>query len=108
MGYYVLKKSGEQFMFNLKADNHEIILTSERYMSKQGAKGGIASCQTHSPHDVYYTKLTARDGSPYFTLKASNGEVIGTSEMYSSTTARDNGIDSCKRNGPTATIVDQA
>lgn len=108
MGYYVLKKSGEQFMFNLKADNHEIILTSERYASKQGAKSGITACQAHSPHDGYYTKLTARDESPYFTLKASNGEVIGTSEMYSSTTARDNGIASCKRNGPTATVVDQA
>ena len=29
-GYYDLKKSGAQFMFNLKAGNGEIILTSDR------------------------------------------------------------------------------
>jgi uncharacterized protein len=38
-GYFVLKKSGDQFMFNLKAGNNEVILTSERYVSKKNAEG---------------------------------------------------------------------
>lgn len=41
-----------------------------------------------------------------FNLKASNGQVIGTSESYESAPARDNGIESVKTNAPTADIVD--
>jgi uncharacterized protein YegP (UPF0339 family) len=107
-GWYVLKSSGAQFMFDLKAGNGETILTSERYVSKQGAKGGIASVQANSPNDARYEKLTSRNGSPYFVLKAINGEVIGTSEMYSSTGGRDNGIASVKVNGPTTDVRDNA
>ncbi|MEQ1515452.1 MAG: YegP family protein [Usitatibacteraceae bacterium] len=104
-GYYELKKSGATgYIFNLKAGNHEVILTSETYNSKDGAKTGIASVQTNSPKDDRYERKTAKDGSPYFVLTATNGQTIGKSEMYSSTSARDNGISSVKTNGPTSTI----
>jgi uncharacterized protein YegP (UPF0339 family) len=42
-----------------------------------------------------------------FNLKASNGQVIGTSEMYSSVAARDAGIDSVKKNAPAASLEDK-
>jgi len=106
MAYYDLKRSGTQFMFNLRGENHETVLTSERYVSKQGAEGGIASVRVNSPIDARYNRLTASNGLPYFTLKGANGEVIGTSETYSSTTARDTGIDWVKRNGPGAITKD--
>jgi uncharacterized protein YegP (UPF0339 family) len=48
-GKFVLKKSGDQFMFNLKAANGEIIATSERYEHKQGALNGIESVRTNAP-----------------------------------------------------------
>ena len=61
-GYYELKRSGDQYMFNLKAANHEVILTSERYTSKASALEGIASVRQNSPVDarypVSYTHLT--------------------------------------------------
>jgi len=107
-GYYVLKPAaGGQFMFNLKAGNHEIILTSELYTTKASAENGIQSVQTNSPLDARYTRKTAKDGSPYFVLTAGNGQVIGKSEMYSSTSAMENGIESVKTNGPTTTIKDE-
>jgi uncharacterized protein len=105
-GTYDLKRSGAQFMFNLKAGNGQVILTSERYTTKQGAEGGIGSVKVNSPLDARYRKLTSSGGSPYFTLVAANGEALGSSEMYSSTTARDAGIDSVKANGPTASTTD--
>lgn len=43
----------------------------------------------------------------YFVLKALNGQAIGVSEMYSSNSGRDNGIASCKVNGPTTRIIDR-
>lgn len=106
-GQYVLKRSGSQFMFNLKGGNGETILTSERYTTKQGAENGIASCRTNSAVDARYDRRLSAGGQPYFVLKAANGEPIGSSEMYSSAAARDQGIDSCKRNGPSAPTRDE-
>ena len=106
-GYYELTKRGSQYHFNLKADNNQVILSSETYDSKAGAQNGIRSCQENSPYDHQYDRLTATNGSPYFTLKGGNGHVIGVSEMYSSTQARENGITSCKTNGPTNDIRDR-
>lgn len=106
-GWYVLKRSGDQYMFNLKAGNGETILTSERYVSKNGAHSGIASVQANSPKDERYERKTSSSGQPYFVLKAGNGEPIGSSEMYSSTAARDKGIESVKANGPTTDVRDE-
>lgn len=105
-GYFELKASGTQYMFNLKSGNHEVILTSERYTSKQGAQGGIASVKTNSPHDSRYQRKVATNGSPFFVLVAANGETLGRSELYSSTSAMENGISSVKANAPTAPTKD--
>ena len=53
-----------------------------------------------------YQRKTATNGSPFFNLTATNGQIIGHSEMYSSAAARDNGIESVKSNGPTPTVKD--
>lgn len=105
-GYYDLKRSGEKFMFNLKAGNHEVILTSELYTTKQSADNGITSCKKNSGSDDSYERKLSRSNDPYFVLKAANGEVLGTSQMYSSVAAREAGIASCRTNGPTAPTVD--
>lgn len=106
-GHFHLKRSGTQYMFNLKSSgNSEVVLTSERYTTKQNAEAGIAAVKANAPYDGRYQKLTATNGSSYFTLTATNGQVIGTSEFYSSTTARDNGIAWVKTNAPSAPTVD--
>lgn len=105
---YVLKKaSNGEYMFHLKAGNGEVILTSERYVSKAGAENGIAAVRRNSPYDARYDRRTSVRNEPYFVLKAENGEIIGKSEMYSSTTARENGIAAVKSAAPTATVDDQ-
>jgi uncharacterized protein YegP (UPF0339 family) len=108
-GKYVLKKTTDgQFLFNLKAGNGETILTSERYRQKQGAVNGIQSCKTNSGTSKNYEKRSGASGRYHFVLKATNYEIIGTSEQYSSEAARDNGIVSCMTNGPSAVTDDQA
>ena len=42
-----------------------------------------------------------------FNLKATNGQVIGTSELYESVAARENGIESVKKNAPDAEVVEE-
>ena len=106
-GKFEIKKSSDnQFYFNLKAGNGQIILTSERYKAKSSAEKGINSVKNNAPNDGKYDRKTAKNGQFYFNLKAANGEVIGNSEMYTTSSARDNGIESVKRNAPEASIVD--
>ena len=108
MGKFVItKRANGEFQFNLKAGNGQGILASEGYSSKSGCENGIESVRKNSQDDARYEKLTSKNNKPYFNLKATNGQIIGTSEMYESTSARDNGIESVKTNAPTATIDDQ-
>lgn len=109
MAYYELRTAAnEEFYFNLKAGNHEVILTSELYKAKASAEIGIASVQKNGGNRANFTLLTAKDGSPYFVLKAQNGETIGRSEMYTSKAAAEKGISSVMANAATAEIKEPA
>jgi uncharacterized protein YegP (UPF0339 family) len=106
-GTFELSKGSDgRFMFNLKAANHEIILTSQMYESKQSAEEGISSVKENAALKERYEELTGADGKPYFVLHAANKLVIGRSEMYSSREAMHKGIASVKRNAPDAEILD--
>jgi uncharacterized protein YegP (UPF0339 family) len=106
-GWYEIRNTSDgQFDFVLKAGNGEVILHSERYKAKPSALNGIASVQKNSPDDSQYEKKVAKNGQPYFVLKARNHEIIGNSELYSSEAARDNGITSVKTNGPSTVVKD--
>lgn len=108
-GYYDLRKSTNgEFHFTLKAGNGEPILSSQMYGSKSAAHTGIASVQANSPSDSQYDRMTSVAGQPYFNVKAANHQVICTSQMYSSTSARDAGITSVKANGPTKDVRDNS
>ncbi|UTN03354.1 YegP family protein [Flavobacterium bizetiae] len=108
MGKFVItKRTNGEFQFNLKAGNGQTILTSEGYTTKAACLNGIESVKTNSKDDSKFDKLESKSGKPYFNLKASNGQIIGSSEMYESTSARDNGIASVKTNAPDATTDDQ-
>jgi len=107
MGKFVIKqRTNGDYQFNLKATNGQIILSSEGYATKQGCNNGINSVKNNAPYDERYEKKTSKDGSYYFNLQALNGQVIGTSEMYSSESARDNGISSVQTNAPYASVED--
>jgi uncharacterized protein YegP (UPF0339 family) len=104
--FQISKASDGRFMFNLKAANHEVILTSQMYESKQSAEEGISSVRNNAALSERYEELTGADGSPYFVLHAANKQVIGRSEMYASHEAMRKGIASVKRNAPDAETVD--
>ncbi len=104
--FEIKKNAKGKFHFNLKAGNGEVILTSETYESKEGAENGIASVKKSAAKDANFERKTAKDGSPYFALKAANHEIIGKSEMYKSVASMENGIASVAKNAPGARIVD--
>lgn len=99
-------KAGET-RFRLKAANGQIILASEGYKRKSSALNGIESVRKNSADKAKFEKKETRAGKARFNLKATNGQVIGTSESYETTKARDNGIASVMRNAPGAKVDDQ-
>lgn len=108
MGKFVIsqRKNGE-YQFNLKAGNGQVILTSEGYTTLAACKNGIESVKKNSQEDARFERKEAKDGSPFFNLKATNGQIIGKSEMYSSAAACENGIESVKKNAPEAEVVEE-
>lgn len=105
--YQLKRATAATFMWNLAANNYQVILTSETYNSKNAAQTGIASCRVNSPIDERYERKRAVDGQYYFVLKAANGEPLGRSEMYTAAGGMETGIASCKANGPNAGLDDR-
>jgi uncharacterized protein YegP (UPF0339 family) len=104
--FVIIKRKNSEFQFSLKADNGEVILSSEGYYAKAACLNGIDSVKTNGVQDSSYSREISTNGKYYFNLKASNGQIIGTSEMYVSAGGRDQGIDAVKRSVSNATIED--
>ena len=112
MGKFVVKKTKTGFKFNLKAGNGEIIATSEVYNTKGACLNGVKSVINNAPKANFedqtaegfekakhpkFEMYTDKAGEFRFRLKATNGQVIGTSEVYNSMASCKNGIAAVKR-----------
>jgi uncharacterized protein YegP (UPF0339 family) len=104
--FELYKDKGGEYRFRLKASNGENILASEGYKQKSSATNGIESIRKNASNDDLYERKDTKSGKFMFNLKATNGQVIGTSESYETVRARDDGIDSVKKNAPDASVVD--
>lgn len=108
MGKFVItKRTNGEFQFNLKAGNGQVILTSEGYTTLAACKNGIESVKKNAVEDARFERKEAKNGAPFFNLKAGNGQIIGKSEMYSSQAACENGIASVMKNAPEAEVVEE-
>lgn len=107
MGKFVitLRKNGE-YQFNLKATNGQVILTSEGYTTKSACMNGIESVKKNSQVEARFDKKVASNGKPFFNLKATNGQIIGSSQMYANEKNMLNGVASVQKNAPEAEVVD--
>lgn len=73
-----------QYYFHLLAGNGEIVLHSEGYKSFTSSQNGITSVQKNGTSQQRYLLREAKNGTWYFLLTATNGRIIGMSEMYAS------------------------
>jgi uncharacterized protein YegP (UPF0339 family) len=104
--FEIYKDKKGEFRFRLKASNGQNILASEGYKAKSSCNNGIASVKKNAPDDSRYERKETRGGKFSFNIKAANNQVIGTSQSYESAKARDNGIESVKKNASSAPVVD--
>lgn len=96
-------RAGE-YRFRLKAGSGETILSSEGYKAKSSARNGIASVRTNAVHPERFVAKKTTSGKHRFNLTASNGQVIATSQSYSSEAASTNGMKSVAKNAPAADV----
>ena len=119
MGKFVVRKTNTGVKFDLKATNGQVIATSEVYTTEAACLKGIESVKNncvggvedqtvenfevikHPKFEVYADKA----GEFRFRLKARNGEVIATSEGYSTKPNCLKGVESVKKNAPEAEVV---
>ena len=105
--FEISKRANGEFQFNLKAGNGQVILSSEGYSTKASCTNGIESVRKNSQDDARFERKTASNGKFFFNLTASNGQTVGSSQMYADEGGRDNGIASVKTNAPGAAVDDQ-
>ena len=96
-----------EFYFKLQANAGGTLLRSEGYNAKASASKGIDSVRRNASDDDRYELKTASDGRPFFNLKASNGQVVGTSPMFQDEDARSAAIAEVRTGAAAANVVDK-
>lgn len=100
---YKSEKTGK-YHFRLKARNNQIILASEAYNTKKAAEKSIISIQKYAFSASNFEEKEATDGRTYFVVKAKNGEVVGTSQMYKSKSGLKKGMNSLLNNSQSPVV----
>ena len=104
--FEITKGKDGKFYFNLKAANGQIVLASQGYKAKTDCKNSIESVRKNAGNTGRFEVKTSSNGKSYFVLNASNGQVIGKSQMYKSESGCSNGMKSVADNAADASIVD--
>lgn len=104
--FEMFKGQNDHYYFHLKAGNGEITLASQGYTAKANCQKGIASVAVNSADEAHFEKKTSKDNRHYFVLMAKNGQVIGNSQMYTTSGARDHGIHSVHDTAVQAETID--
>lgn len=118
--FKITAAANDQFKFAF-VYNAETIVWSENYKQKASAKSAIDSLKQNAPAapTVDLTKGetgkgyrfeidASKDEQFYVRFVASNGETMVRSERYKQKASAVNAIDSVRKNGPDAEVVDES
>ena len=103
MKFVIMGRDGA-YRFHLAASTGQVVLVSEPYTSMRGAEEGVESVKVNAAIEERYERRRSSKDEAYFVLKAANGAVIGTSEMYASGAAMENGIAAVRKGAPGAAV----
>lgn len=95
--FKIRETKNKHFYFVLKARNGKAILIGETHPTFSACEKGIRSVIMYAKMDHQFQEFRAHDGSFYFNLRARNGDVIGTSEMYKLESSMKKGIASVQK-----------
>lgn len=102
----VLKESQAQEPFSFSFINGEgkSVVKSENYKAKKSALNGIESVKKNCQDDKRYEMKESKNGKFFFNVKASNGQVVGTSMLFASEADRSAAITELKSDAPAAAV----
>jgi uncharacterized protein YegP (UPF0339 family) len=72
------------YYFSMTAGNGQNVLRSQGYTKLASAQNGVASVIANGNDKRQFDVKQATNGDWYFSLRAANNEIIGTSELYAS------------------------
>ncbi len=120
MGKFVVSEVNTGVKFNLKANNGQVIATSQVYKTFATCLKGINSIKKNAPVaaledqtvEGYEVKknpkweiYTDKAGEFRFRLRARNGQIICSGEGYKQMAGCKNGMESIIKNAPDAEVV---
>ena len=119
MGKFVIKSAKTGIKFDLKANNGQVIASSQVYKSLKSCRNGVASVAKNAPiaavedqtvegfeaqknpkFQIYQDKA----GEFRFRLTAKNGQIIAVGEGYTTMKSCVNGVNSVKKNAVDAPV----
>ena len=104
--FEIYRDKSDKFRFRLKAENGEIILSSQAYTRKSSCRDGIASVRRNAANTECFVHSDTADGKHRFNVVAPNRRTVGSSQNYSSKSGCENGVKSAQRCAPAAIIVE--
>ena len=106
MGKWVIKKKSEEdYIWNLIANNGEIILASESYSTAAGAKSGLPNIKESILQDRFQIHSDKNDHF-FFKLKNGANKLQGMGQVYNTKQSAKNSIESVKRFCDAAEVVE--
>jgi uncharacterized protein len=98
-GYFQLIEGHDGgFMFALRAGNHETVLESRVYWSRQAALDAVVQTRECSQDPEKFVKIESSDGSYFFELRDAAGKLLGRGPARKTRAALNAGIASVQRN----------
>jgi uncharacterized protein len=105
--FIINRRRNGEYSFMLKANNGQVLLSIEGYSGKLGCLNGIETVRHNGRANNRYERKISVKGKYYFNLKASDGQIIGSSEMYDKAKARDNAIMKVQSIVADAMVIDE-
>lgn len=106
--FHLKKTKDDQFHFNLHVANDEVIFTSKLYKTEDSALSGIESVRKNPQRDGALGIEPANNGKFHLVLKATNGQVVGQSQLYTSQASAEASVQSVKRTAPETGFSDES
>jgi uncharacterized protein len=101
----VQQRATGAFHWDVRAASGEIVLSSESYTTEAAAYNGALAAQLAGQARGGYEVRESAAGSFYFVVKAANGHVVGTSELYAARASADAAIASLMGLLPAITVL---
>ena len=101
----LFNEATNKFRFNVHAKSGAIVLSSEQYTTEAAAFNGAFAVQAEGQAAANYTLKTNTAGGFYFNLSALNGQVIGTSQQYTTKAAAQDAMKSLQTFLPGVTVL---